>query len=193
MQHDTWSQKAGTTPEPVKEAKNELAVRYLKNSKTIVLGKLKVTARFISIGQRASKCDDICPCTCHVISSSKYRGLEKKSVVTLKRPQLVGNCSYFKCQRLDVRKRQVIIQRLGSVMKEYALALVQRGSMMSVELKSRPIIPETSDAIRFCQIGDFESLKELIVTGKASPFDTGIDGWTLLHVGLFLGKSKCYC
>lgn len=67
-------------------------------------------------------------------------------------------------------------------MREYAIALISRGTRRNMELKVRPLIPNTSDAIRYCQVDDVDLLKDLILSGKASPWDTTPDGWSLLHV-----------
>jgi hypothetical protein len=66
--------------------------------------------------------------------------------------------------------------------KERIIFLLQRGVQFYLQVKTRPIISDTSDALRFVVNGDLLALKDLIISGKASVFDTAPDGWSLLHV-----------
>jgi hypothetical protein len=131
---------------------------------------------------QAGRCSDSCACSCHVNDIFKPPGRQTTITQPVCGRKRIADCTELTCRKLALKKRQITIRQSSVLKKEFILSVISRGLRISPQIKNRPIVPETSDAIKFSQVGDLISLRKLIQDGKASIFDTGPDGWSLLHV-----------
>jgi hypothetical protein len=176
-------------PRPQSPVLKGKTLAYSKKSRVLTFGKLRVTAQYILTTTCPRKCYDHCTCSCHGRTTEKGEILDYTSLRPFRRGSPVQYCTDRRCRKLQLKKRQIVIQLTDCVMKEYAFAVISRGSRMNFELKCRPIVPGNSDSIRFCQEGEFESLKELVISGRVSPYETSADGWSLLHVSSIQSRA----
>jgi hypothetical protein len=86
------------------------------------------------------------------------------------------------CRKSKSREIRLKLRSSRYLKKEWTIFLLQRGVQFYLQVKNRPIISDTSDAMRFVLNGDLLALKSLIISGKPTIFDTAPDGWSLLHV-----------
>ena len=147
----------------------------LKNKKIPVSRKLTAETQVIWTRRQAGKCHDGCACQCHRDGAREFS----------KQGKIFGRkCTELACRKLGLKGVEVIIRQSKYLKREFDLFVQRRGPRLSVQLKSRPVVPETSDAMRFVLIGDFHALKNVIISKKASIFDTATDGWSLLHASI---------
>jgi hypothetical protein len=162
-----------TTPSE-KTAPGEISV-VLKNKKIRVSRKFTIETQVIWMRRQAGNCHDGCACQCH------RDGVRKLSM----QGKIFGRkCTELACRKLGLKGVEVIVRQSKYLKREFDLFVQRRGPRLSVQLKSRPVVPETSAAMRFVLIGDFHALKNIIISKKASIFDTAPDGWSLLHVSI---------
>ena len=69
------------------------------------------------------------------------------------------------------------------------VSVMARGLKFNVGVKTYPIVRESSEVIRFVQLGNLDGLKRIIASRQATPNDSGEDGWTLLHVKILIFDS----
>ena len=62
---------------------------------------------------------------------------------------------------------------------------MNRGWTVKHHLNTYRMVPETSVSMRYARHGDLYNLKACIEDGSATPYDTAVDGWSLLHVSYF--------
>lgn len=135
--------------------------------------------KFISRRIPRSRCYSQCQCPCHRASEPKTQNKESGKFNSTK-------CSNPQCRSRDSRKTEFIIRDPMLLRREFVLSLICRGVQISCSIKTRPIVPASSAVIKCAENGDLVSLKNLLLAGKASIFDTEPDGWSLLHVSTML-------
>jgi hypothetical protein len=136
----------------------------------------------------AGTCRQGCKCKCH---KTRPRECPSKFERTVKAvfPRAAG-ISYMvrRCSQLECRKRSAFQGYVTLVLRSYFLniailiSMVTRGLKFNVKIKSYPIVRESSEVVRFVQLGNVDGLKRIISCHQASPNSTSEDGWTLLHV-----------
>jgi hypothetical protein len=156
----------------------ESSVRHSNFAKKRSFKNITMTSQIVQRGT----CDDSCACPCHANDIFELPGRQATITQPVRVRKQIVDCTEPKCRKLALKKRQITIRESSVLKKEFILSVVLRGPRISCQIKSRPIVPETSDAIKFSQVGDLNSLRKLILDGRASIFDTGPDGWSLLHV-----------
>jgi hypothetical protein len=70
----------------------------------------------------------------------------------------------------------------SSFSKALSMLVSARSWTVKHYLNTYRLVPETSDSMRYAKHGDLINLKACIESGEATIFDTGPDGWSLLHV-----------
>jgi hypothetical protein len=156
----------------------ENSVRHPNCTKQRSFKSITMTSQMTQI----SRCDNTCACSCHADDVFKFSGPHTTITQQVRGEKRIVDCTEPTCRKLALKKRQIIMRQSSVLKKEFVLSVILRGPRISWQIKSRPIVPETSDAIKFSQVGDLNSLRKLILDGRASIFDTGPDGWSLLHV-----------
>lgn len=154
------------------------SVRHSNFAKKRSFKNITMTSQIV----RRSTCDDSCACSCHANDIFELPGRQATIAQLVPVRTQIVDCTEPKCRKLALKKRQITIRESSVLKKEFILLVILRGPGISCQVKSRPIVPETSDAIKYSQVGDLNSLRKVILDGSASIFDTGPDGWSLLHV-----------
>jgi hypothetical protein len=136
------------------------------------------------IGIRRKSCSFACYCSCHSEDErsprlSLKRGMTVLSVVSQPRRK----CSEATCQRTSPPRIKKVVLPSTDFSRALATLMNSRAWTVKHRLYTYRSVPETSDSMRYAKHGDLNNLKACIESGDATPFDTGPDGWSLLHVG----------
>jgi hypothetical protein len=132
-------------------------------------------------------CSVYCRCKCHSMPARQFPTLLQKLLKSLfptlrGKPSLVHSCNVFNCRRRNAGRARIIVLHAMLLKRAITLSTLSQGFKIKVHLRIHPIVPDSSDIIRFSEAGDFPRLEKLIRTGQATVFDTSSDGWTPLHV-----------
>jgi hypothetical protein len=134
------------------------------------------------------RCEKGCKCRCHKASifplpSSFCRAFRKAFPSIGDDPVLVRRCTRADCRALQSELRRLfVVVHKAFVSRAIVLAAISRGLKIKLQIKSYPLVAETSDAIHYAQTGNVVGMKKLFSDRLATPLDTAPDGWTLLHV-----------
>jgi hypothetical protein len=161
-------------------AGEDAAVRDSSSSSTAQqssLLSLLDSIKFISRKVPRGRCCSQCQCACHRIVESKAKSEDSANSKSTK-------CSNPQCRSRDSWNTEFVIRDPILLRREFVLSLISRGVQISCSLKTRPIVPACSAVIKCAENGDLASLMDLLLAKKASIFDTELDGWSLLHVGI---------
>lgn len=130
-------------------------------------------------------CSFNCYCNCHShdLSSTNILIKANKTILGIFSPSprrcSVSNC----CRTVAVSPRKLVYPRAR--LQNVVTSLVMlRGFKIKHYLNTYRDVAETSESMRYTKRGDLVRLKACIESGSATPFDTGPDGWSLLHVSI---------
>jgi len=129
--------------------------------------------QFISRRLPIVRCHFQCKCQCHN-KETKLEGGKPGARRSI--------CSSPNCQTMQPRHTKIFVRDATILKKEFAISMITRGFRMSCNIKTRPIVPSSAEAIKCSENGDHETLIKLLITEKASIYDAEPDGWSLLHV-----------
>lgn len=133
---------------------------------------------------------DDCQCKCH--SAAAY--CSSPSIFQRIRHLLRGfrspstflhRCNQESCRTSRVKREELTYVLRSSWFKKSVSIFVSTAlcqARLHMPLKYVRLVPETSESVRYTEMGDLGRLKNLIAHGSATPSDTTPDGWSLLHV-----------
>jgi hypothetical protein len=157
---------------------------------------VKISAKSNRIPNYVKRCPMNCKCSCHKTSvyplGLNFQRVFKRLFPNIvEDPVLVRRCSELTCHATQASHRRLfVVVHSAFVNKAIVIAAISRGLKLKVQVKSYPVVPETSRIITFAQTGDTKNLKRFIMSGQATINDTAEDGWSLLHVSCeFNGKA----
>lgn len=136
------------------------------------------------------RCENGCKCRCHKTSLFPLpfnfcRAFRRLFPSIVDDPVLVRRCTKADCRALQSSLRRVfVVVHKAFVSRAIVLAAISRGLRIKLQIKSYPLVPETSDVMRFAQVGNLDGMQRLFSAGLATARDTALDGWTLLHVSI---------
>jgi len=134
------------------------------------------------------RCEKGCKCRCHQASrfplpSSFCRAFRRVFPRITEDPVLVRRCTKADCRALQSGLRRLFVVVHKSILsRAIVLAAISRGLRIKLQIKSYPLVPFTSDVMRFAHIGNLDGIKKLFSAGLATARDSTPDGWSLLHV-----------
>jgi hypothetical protein len=141
-----------------------------------------------------TRCLNGCECGCHRISSRAISpGFSRLFKLLFPKaandPVPIPRCTLPQCRRRQPQQRDIYLFIHPAFVK---MAMILTARTRGLKLKKLalhicPVVPETSDGIRFAQTGNIDGLIRRVQKFPASVNDTTNDGWSLLHVG-----SVCY-
>jgi hypothetical protein len=129
-------------------------------------------------------CSFDCYCSCHSEDErTPHLSLKRRMTVlsVVIRPR--RKCSAPNCQRTAPPRSKKVVLPSANFSQALATLVSSRGWTVKHHLNTYRSVPETSNSMRYAKHGDLNNLKACIESGEATPFDTGPDGWSLLHVG----------
>jgi hypothetical protein len=132
-----------------------------------------------------------CYCNCHYHELNSSNILIKANKTVLGTLSTSGRrCSVSSCCRtVAVSPRKLVYPRAR--FRNAVTSLVMfRGFKIKYYLNTYRDVGETSESMRYTKRGDLVRLKACIESGSATPFDTGPDGWSLLHVSQYENSFK---
>ena len=138
-----------------------------------------------------SSCSFSCYCNCHSRGPNSSNMLIKANKIVLGIFSTSGRrCSVSSCCRtVTVSPRKLVYPR-GRFQNAVTSLVMFCGFRIKHYLNTYRDVGETSDSIRYTKRGDLVRLKVCIESGSATPFDTGPDGWSLLHVSQYEDSFK---
>lgn len=131
--------------------------------------------KFISRKLPKARCHSQCKCQCHKADDLKLE--DGKGGACRFR------CSSPNCQTKRSRTTKIFVRDATILKREFVISMMTRGFRISCNIKTRPIVPASAEAIKCSMNGDSETFLKLLIAKKASIYDTEPDGWSLLHVG----------
>ncbi|KAH0537440.1 hypothetical protein FGG08_005748 [Glutinoglossum americanum] len=99
--------------------------------------------------------------------------------------QCSASCNY--CRLRNTGRTRIIVLHANLLKRAIELTILLRGFKPKAQPRVYPIISESSDLVRYANLGDFHALKNLIITKQATGFEATEDNWTLLHNAAFQG------
>ena len=185
---------------PAEDEKEELVARIDSSSDSLAVGTVldlastTVTEPEIgpqkppAMGVRRKSCTYTCYCICHEDDGDASAViLKRKSKVFGKVSKSKGPCSEQTCQGAVIvpeHKKKLVLP--SSLFRQgLASLMMNRGWTVKHHLNTYRMVPETSVSMRYARHGDLHNLKACIEDGSATPYDTAVDGWSLLHVSYF--------
>ena len=128
-------------------------------------------------------CSFNCYCDCHSQDqSSANMTINMNKVLRGTLSKSSRRCSVPGCYRtVNVSPKRLVYPR-ARIRSALTSLVIFRGFKVKHYLNTYRMIAETSDSMRYTKHGDLARLKACINSGIATPFDTGPDGWSLLHV-----------
>ncbi|EKG17698.1 hypothetical protein MPH_05147 [Macrophomina phaseolina MS6] len=146
----------------------------------------------------SQRCDPDCPCLCHkklFVRSPKileqFIGRLFLGYTCL--PFLKQPCTSVTCHQRSSNNAS-ITYFLPRWFSEKAVSATFMSSPMgspSLNLKIRRVVPEVSQLFRLSRYGDAQGLRDLFISGRASPDDVHIrGGWTALHFAVDHGRIE---
>ena len=144
---------------------------------------------------RPAMCSKFCRCRCHSVSATQFpirtRNLLNRLFLRISgSPKLIHSCNIPDCRKNLSGSPCVVVVHARFLRRLVTLSASSQGAKIQVNVKVHPVLPFSADIIRFSEAGDYPRFKNLIQSGRASPFTAGSDGWTLLHVSL-VPLSRC--
>lgn len=150
----------------------------------------------------APRCDTDCPCACHKRLFLRSPKLLEQLVGRLFLgytclPFLKQPCTSVTCHQRSVASASMtyFLPRWFSEKAVSATFMSTPLGNPSLNLKIRRVVPEMSQLFRLSRYGDAQGLRDLFVSGMASPDDVHIrGGWSALHVNtrlLPLAALRC--
>ena len=136
-------------------------------------------------------CQAKCKCQCHVSRPKqcpqglrqRFRQLFPNAKVD---PALVPRCSRLECRKNTTRQGRILVLCSGFVHRAIMISTISRGLKIKSHLKFYRTVRQSSEIIRYIQLADFDGVKRMILGRQAHPDDIGDDGWSLLHVRIYV-------
>jgi hypothetical protein len=141
------------------------------------------------------RCPIPCECRCHrslihPLPQSFLRAFRQLFPTVLDNPVLVRNCTKLDCRAMRTQQLRIfVVVHAAFVSRAIVLAAISRGLRLKLQIKSYPVVPETSAIVHAAETGNLELMDRLISGGKATVNDISEDGWSLLHVSTNLTHS----
>jgi hypothetical protein len=85
-----------------------------------------------------------------------------------------------------------VVVNSAIISKVVILAAISRGLIPKLDIKSYPVVQESSDIVQSAQTGNLELMKKLIYSNKATVNDVCSDGWSILHVSYAMALLARY-
>jgi hypothetical protein len=148
----------------------------------------KSSFRFSTSRMAPGACQSSCKCKCHnalprQLPANLRRTFRKLFPKTKENEHFVRRCSRLDCRQSNARLGQVaVVLRSNLLNTAILLCVMARSLRFKIQVKKYPIVRESSEIIRYVQLGDLDGLQRIISSGKGTPNDMGEDGWSLLHV-----------
>lgn len=145
-----------------------------------------------------AKCLTTCRCRCHETSKYplpfKFKKLFKRLFFnTQNEVVLVSKCSISRCRaERSIYRRIFVVVNSAIISKVVILAAISRGLIPKLDIKSYPVVQESSDIVQSAQTGNLELMKKLIYSNKATVNDVCSDGWSILHVSYAMALLARY-
>jgi len=131
-----------------------------------------------------------CRCKCHIGAVCSWprklhHRLELLFGFSDHLPTFVRRCSKPSCRAARLERGELTYIITSKLLKKFiflSISKTSRDQKLRMCFRVERLVPEGFDSVRCAATGDLERLKTLIAAGLATPRDTTLDGWSLLHV-----------